>query len=94
MAEQIAQIDNRWQVSGDVVIGTVSAILNASKAMPIGAGAAVDFAGVTNIDTSTISLILEWKRRAQLEKQPLKFVNLPVNLVSLAQLYGVSEIIN
>jgi phospholipid transport system transporter-binding protein len=94
MTTQLAQIDGCWQVSGEVVIGTVSAILNASKVMPIAAGAAVNFAEVTNIDTSAISLILEWKRRAQQEKHPLKFVNLPANLVSLTELYGVSEIIN
>ncbi len=91
---QIAQIDNCWNVSGGVVIGTVSAILEASKSLPIAANTMVDFANVTNIDTSTISLILEWKRRAQRENQSLKLMNLPANLTSLTQLYGVVELIN
>lgn len=91
---QLTQIDHRWSLSGDVVIDTVQPLLTASKALPIAADMMVDFAKVNNIDTSTISLILEWKRRAQLENKALTFVNLPANLISLTQLYGVAELIN
>ena len=91
---QIAQIDNRWNISGDIVIGAVPALLEASKALSIADDTTVDFANVTDVDTSTISLIFEWKRRAQKENQALKFVNLPANLTTLTQLYGVAEIIN
>ena len=91
---QISQIDNRWYISGDVVIGAVPALLEASKLLSIIDNTTVDFANVTDIDTSTISLILEWKRRAQKENKPLKFVNLPANLTTLTQLYGVAELIN
>ena len=91
---QITQTENCWNISGDVVIGTVPSILVASKALPIAANTQIDFANVSDIDTSTISLILEWKRRAQKENQPIKFVNLPANLNSLTQLFGVAELIN
>jgi phospholipid transport system transporter-binding protein len=90
----IAQIDHRWEVSGDVLIGTVCEMLAISKALPMTSDTVIDFAKVDDIDTSTISLILEWKRRAQQENQQLKFVNLPANLTSLTQLYGVDELIN
>ncbi len=91
---QITQTDNRWNISGDVVISSISTLLESSKALNINANAVVDFANVTDIDTSTISLILEWKRRAQRENQSLAFVNLPANLISLTQLYGVNDLIN
>jgi phospholipid transport system transporter-binding protein len=91
---QIAQIDNRWEISGDVVIGAVPMLLAASKSLSIAQNTTIDFAKVDDIDTSTISLILEWKRRAQKENQQLNFVNLPANLISLTQLYGVAELIN
>lgn len=91
---QIAQIDARWEITGDVLIGTVTQLLTASKALSLSNNTAIDFAKVDDIDTSAISLILEWKRRAQLENQPVKFVNLPANLTSLTQLYGVAELIN
>jgi phospholipid transport system transporter-binding protein len=91
---QIAQIDNRWEVSGDVLIGTVTQILTASSSLTMNNDTKIDFARVTDIDTSTISLIFEWKRRAQKENQIIQFVNLPVNLTSLTQLYGVAELVN
>jgi phospholipid transport system transporter-binding protein len=90
----IAQIDHRWEVSGNVLIGTVSEMLAASKGLPMTSDTVIDFAKVDDIDTSTISLILEWKRRAQQDNLQLKFVNLPANLTSLTQLYGVDELIN
>jgi phospholipid transport system transporter-binding protein len=93
MAE-IAQIDNCWNVSGDVVIGAVPTLLEASKSLTMLDNTKIDFANVTDIDTSTISLILEWKRRAQKENQLLNFVNLPANLTTLTQLYGVAELVN
>ena len=90
---QITQIDSHWLVSGDVVIGTVSSVLTASKSLVLDAETTIDFAQVTDIDTSTISLILEWKRRAQKEHQIIKLANLSDNLKSLTQLYGVEEFI-
>lgn len=91
---QIVQIDTRWNISGDVLIGAVPALLNTSKSLNIMPNTVIDFAGVTDIDTSTISLILEWKRRAQRENQTIQFTNLPANLNSLSALYGVNELIN
>ncbi len=77
-----------------MVIGNVPALLTASAALPLTQSTTVNFAAVTDIDTSTISLILEWKRRAQRENQSIQFVNLPANLNSLSALYGVDELIN
>ena len=91
---QITQVGNSWNLTGEVVINTASALLAASKILPIAENAKIDFSGVTDIDTSTISLIFEWKRRALKENQVIQFVNLPNNLNSLTQLYGVAELIN
>lgn len=91
---QIAQIDHCWQLSGDVVVGSAKAILTASQAFAITSNTKVDFAQVADIDTTALSLILEWKRRAQIENKTLSFVNLPANLSSLSELYGVGELIN
>ena len=90
---QIAQIDNYWQLSGDVVVGSAKAILTTSQGFAIASNTKIDFAQVVDIDTTALSLILEWKRRAQTENKTLTFVNLPANLSSLSQLYGVSELI-
>ena len=91
--EQIIQTDNRWILNGDVVIGTAKSILTASESLTINNNIVIDFEQVEDIDTTAVSLILEWKRRAIKENQTIQFVNLPANLKSLVQLYDVEDLI-
>ena len=53
----------------------------------------IDFAGIDAIDSSAVALLLEWRRQAQRLGKRIEFVNLPANLVALATLYGVEELI-
>ena len=53
----------------------------------------IDFEGITDIDSSAVALLLEWRREALARGKTLEFVNLPANLVALAQLYGVADLI-
>jgi len=53
----------------------------------------IDFAAVTGVDSSAVALLLEWRRRAAALGKTLVFVNLPANLLALAELYGVTELI-
>jgi phospholipid transport system transporter-binding protein len=55
---------------------------------------AIDFANVTDIDSSAVALLLHWRREAARLGKPLRYVHLPQNLVTLAQLYGVDEMIH
>ena len=91
---QITESNNSWILSGDVVNSSAGDILIASQAFNIVENTTVDFADVEDIDTTAVSLILEWKRRAAKENQTLIFVNLPENLTSLVQLYDVAELIS
>ena len=54
----------------------------------------IDFAGVTGIDSSAVALLLDWRRQAAARGKRLVFVNLPQNLLELARLYGVAELID
>jgi phospholipid transport system transporter-binding protein len=53
----------------------------------------IDFAKVTEVDSSAVALLLEWRRESQRRGKPLGFVNLPANLMALAELYGVDDLI-
>ena len=53
----------------------------------------IDFAGVTGVDSAAVALLLEWRRQAARRGKQLEFVNLPDNLLALAQLYGVADLI-
>ena len=53
----------------------------------------IDFARITAVDSSAVALLLEWRRLAERRGKTLEFVNLPPNLLALASLYGVAELI-
>jgi phospholipid transport system transporter-binding protein len=53
----------------------------------------IDFSEITAIDSSAVALLLEWRRQALTRRKTLEFVNLPPNLLALAQLYGVADLI-
>jgi phospholipid transport system transporter-binding protein len=53
----------------------------------------IDFAGITGVDSSAVALLLEWRRQALHRAKTLEFINLPANLLALARLYGVEDLI-
>ena len=53
----------------------------------------IDFAAVTGVDSAAVALLLEWRRMAIARGKTLVFENLPANLLALARLYGVAELI-
>ena len=53
----------------------------------------IDFTGVSGVDSSAVALLLEWRRQALIRGKTLVFTNLPANLVALARLYGVADLI-
>lgn len=53
----------------------------------------IDLEKVTEVDSTIISMLLEWLRATRRNRHPLQFVNMPESLKSLIQLYGVEELI-
>ena len=53
----------------------------------------IDFSGLEEVDSSAISMVLEWLRVSQSRNLQLSIVNMPDNMKSLASLYGVLELI-
>lgn len=83
----------RCAVQGPVLMSNVTALLADSARLFDGAHVVVDLGGVTDVDSAAVSLLLEWRRGAQAAKRRIEFVNVPANLKSLADLYGVSELL-
>jgi phospholipid transport system transporter-binding protein len=52
-----------------------------------------DLKSITLADSSGVALLLAWQRRARAAGQPLSYVNMPASLATLANLYGVSEMV-
>ena len=55
---------------------------------------AIDFVNVTDIDSSAVALLLHWRREATRLDKALRYIHLPPNLLSLAELYGVDQLIH
>ncbi|HEY7742903.1 MAG TPA: STAS domain-containing protein [Burkholderiales bacterium] len=53
----------------------------------------VDLSGVTEVDSSALSLLLEWRREAARNGREVRYRNLPASMKSLAELYGVTELL-
>jgi phospholipid transport system transporter-binding protein len=90
----ITQNENRWDVTGNIEMDNANTLLKLSEALVLPGQAVVDFAKVAEVDTSAVSLMLEWQRRAQAENKQISFVNLPKSLTSLTALYGVADLVS
>ncbi|HEY0562376.1 MAG TPA: STAS domain-containing protein [Methylophilus sp.] len=90
---QLTQQAHTWYVSGEMVLETVSQLLEQSKALTLQADTQLDLSKVTDVDTSAVSLILEFQRRAKKESVRLGLLAVPEDLTSLIQLYGVDTFI-
>ncbi len=54
----------------------------------------IDLAGVTTVDSAAVATLLAWQRTARREGKTLTFTNLPDGLRSLAELYGVIDLLH
>ena len=78
---------------GPITINNATEVLAESATRFTGNNVVVDLAGVTEVDSAAVSLLLEWRRAAKRANRHIEFVNLPQSLRSLADLYGVSDLI-
>lgn len=83
----------RAALAGPVTLASINAILDEGARMLKAPSLTVDLAGVTEVDSTAVSLMLEWRRAAQRERRVIAFINHPANLKSLIRLYGVSELL-
>jgi len=90
----IVSAGNVLQVSGDVTMSSVGTLFATSIKLQSGAEMVVDMAGLQRVDSSAVSLMLAWLREAQRKQVVLRFDNVPDNLLSLAKLYGVAELLS
>jgi phospholipid transport system transporter-binding protein len=82
----------RLIIRNAMTVETASALL--AEASPLLSGSIeVDLSAVSDVDSSSISLMFEWLRLAQKNNANVVYSNLPQTLVSLASLYGVLELI-
>ncbi len=82
---------DRLLVSGRLTMETIGTTFNEAMQPLEGKNWTVDLARVEAADSAGVSLLLGWLRNAQRHEAKLTFVNVPDNLRSLADLYGVAD---
>lgn len=89
----ISQDGDNYRVQGRITIDNANALLAEGLKLFVRDGLVVDLSQLEEVDSSAVSLLLEWLREAQRNQRKLRFTNLPDNLKSLATLYGVLDLI-
>ena len=85
--------DGCLRVSGGLTMQTVPALYTEGLQYLNQDGLVLDFSQVEAVDSSAVSLLLGWMRVARQKNHELQIENLPDSMVSLAGLYGVSELL-
>lgn len=89
----IVREDNIIKVEGAVFVDNVTALTAQGVALLDNQCLSVDLAAVGEVDSSIVSMLLEWLRVAKEHNSQIQFINQPQSLKSLVQLYGVAEFI-
>ena len=87
---------DRVSLSGPLNLQTVPAVLRFGLDNFADGARVVDFSAVTEVDSSAVAMAIEWLRAVPGSAgaaSALHFVNLPEGFISLAQLYGVADLL-
>ena len=84
---------DRMLVSGPVTLATVGALLDSGLEQVRDGVRVVDLAEVAELDSSLVAAVLAWLREAQRASRPLELANPPEGFSTLAQLYGIGDLL-
>ncbi|MBI3373477.1 MAG: STAS domain-containing protein [Betaproteobacteria bacterium] len=83
----------RMMVSGRVTLATVGSLLESGLDQVRDGVRVVDLAEVAELDSSLIAAVLAWLREARLLNRSLELANPPQGFSTLAQLYGIGDLL-
>lgn len=85
--------DGRLVVTVPMTMDNASGLLEAGRAALRAGDQVFDLGGVTVADSSAVAVMLDWLRAAELFRSTVKFSRIPVGVASLAELYGVADLL-
>ncbi len=83
----------RWTSSTAITFANAGEVLAASRKLPLPGEGVVDCSALHPVDSAAVATLLALKRRAREEGRNLTFVNITPSLHTLADLYGVEELL-
>jgi phospholipid transport system transporter-binding protein len=84
---------DRWLLAGALNVDTAASVLESSRKAALPKTGKVDLAGLGQVDSAAVAVLLAWQRRAAVEGVALAFSGAPASLAALAELYGVAELV-
>ena len=88
----IERAGNALHLSGALTIANAAALCEEGKRQ-LNGDVVIDLAAVTEIDSTALSVLFEWRRTARQKNLHVSFRNLPDSMKSLAALYGVADLV-
>ena len=93
MTASVERAGSRLTVVGNMTMDTAADILSQGvSGLAVGVSE-FDLSGVTEMDSSGLAVLFGWHRAAQAQGKPFRVYNPPRNLISLAEVYGVSGLL-
>jgi phospholipid transport system transporter-binding protein len=92
-SEVLLSEGDRLRIAGSVTIHNVAAVVEQGVALFDRGGEIIDLSQVEDVDSSAVSMLLEWQREAARRRRRIDFVNMPEKLTSLVRLYDLFELI-
>ena len=89
----IAREADRLIVTVPLVMDNARSLLEAGRAALLAGDQVIDLGRVAEADSSALVVMLGWMRAAGLSRSTIKFANIPVGVCSLAELYGIAELL-
>ena len=84
---------DRLIVTAPLIMDNARALLEAGRDALLEGEQVIDLCQVVEADSSALAVMLGWMRAASLSRSTLKFANIPAGVRSLAELYGVTELL-
>lgn len=81
------------KVTSAMTLTSAKSLLEEGIRLIAGPVTAFDLGAVTEVDSSGLAVVFGWLREAQRLGKTIRIDNLPQNLSSLAQVYGVSDLL-
>jgi phospholipid transport system transporter-binding protein len=84
---------DRVEVSGPMTQADAAALLAEGTAAIATSASTFDLAAVTEMDSSCLAVVFGWMRAAKAAGKTLRLLNPPQNLLSLAAVYDVADLL-
>jgi phospholipid transport system transporter-binding protein len=93
MSADLQRADDRLAVSGKMTLETAASLFASGTEALTGDVTLFDLAAVEDVDSSGLAVLFGWQRAAQAKGKTVKIANPPPSLISLAEVYGVSDLL-